>query len=160
MPLQSLPNKFALQGQTVKLIQSNKDMQLLAELTAAASTAQHIAFDFLIPNKLLRDPFQMNAATVAAVQKGNKFIQSIAFAIGTDVWIVAYREELLGAFNQILGSPTRKVGHFSSKSESRVALISASHTLGDSRDVGHSCILASSDYTRNCTISSCLRALI
>ena len=102
----------------------------------------------------------MNAATVAAVQKGNKFIQSIAFAIGIDVWIVAYREEFLGALNQILASPTRKVEHSSSKCESKVALISASHTLGDSRDFGHSCILASSDYTRNCTMCFCLRALI
>ena len=88
-----------------------KDLHLLPELTAIASTAQHIAFDFLIPNKLLRDPFQMNAATVATAPRGNKFIQSVAFAIGSDVWIVAFREEFLGALVQILGSTTRKVHH-------------------------------------------------
>ena len=85
---------------------------MLTELTAAAGAAPYIAFDFLIPNKLLRDPFQMSAATVAAMPKGNKFIQSVAFAIGSNVWIVSFREEFLGALAQVLGSATRKVRHF------------------------------------------------
>lgn len=100
---------LTFQVHTVKLIQSSKDSHMLAELLAAASTAKHIAFDFLIPRKLLRDPFQTSAATVAAVQKGNKFIQSIAFAIGSNVWVVPFQEDFLRALGQILASDTRKV---------------------------------------------------
>ena len=100
---------LTFQVHAVKLIQSGKDSHMLAELLAAASTAKHIAFDFLIPRKLLRDPFQMSAATVAAVQKGNKFIQSIAFAIGSNVWIVPFQQDFLQSLGQILATNTRKV---------------------------------------------------
>ena len=103
---------MALQGHCIRVVESAKDIELLRELSAAASTARHIAYDFLIPSRLLRDPFQMNAATTAAMQKGNKFIQSIAFAIGNCVWIVTLRHEFLAALSQILGSATRKVFYF------------------------------------------------
>ena len=95
----------------MRIISGEEDLLLLSDLAERASRARLMAFDFLIPPRLLRDPFQTNAATVAAGHKGNKFIQSIAFAMESSVWIVQLKPELLTHLRLILASTLRKVSH-------------------------------------------------
>lgn len=93
----------------MRFIRSTQDLPLLLELLAASEAAKVMAFDFCIPQRLIRDPFQTTAATLASVSKGNRFIQSMGFAMKSLVWIVLVMEEFLPHLHRLLACPARKV---------------------------------------------------
>lgn len=82
---------------------------MLPVMLAEVERADILAFDFLVSRRMSRDPFQMNAATSAAGNKGNKFVQSIAFATPASVWSVQLLDEVYWAVSHILSSSKFKV---------------------------------------------------
>lgn len=113
-----------MQRPGIILIQKAEDVPLLDSLLAAVRAVKTVAFDFLIPERLLRDPFQAKAATLRG-HSGSKFIQSVGVAVDSSVWVVSLRVEFETRLQQLFASHTRKVSHSSAQNLTPVLAVRA-----------------------------------